>query len=65
MHKSNNSLNTKAQLSVGDDQYHYFSLQKLADQGLIISDRNGQSQRTGTLCVFQNYFKAVAVRRYG
>jgi aconitate hydratase len=35
MHKSNDSLNTKAQLRAGNDQYHYFSLQKLADQGLL------------------------------
>lgn len=35
MHNSNDSLNTKAQLKVGDNQYHYFSLQKLADQDLL------------------------------
>ncbi len=35
MHNSNNSLNTKAQLSVGNDHYHYFSLQKLANEGLL------------------------------
>ena len=34
-----NSLNTKTTLEVGDQEYLYFSLQKLADQGLLTLEK--------------------------